>query len=60
LGEIFVAGAAITYDDLVGTGVMGSNTGFNGYVNVHVIATDGVGNVMSTAAVAAGDIGKNY
>jgi hypothetical protein len=58
--ETFVSGAAITYDDWVGTGVMGSGTGFNGYVNVHVIPTDPVASTVSTAAVAAGDIGENY
>lgn len=58
--EVFVAGAAITYADLVGTGVMGSGTGFNGYVNVHVVATDTVANTGATAAVVSGNIGKNY
>jgi hypothetical protein len=58
--EAFVAGAAITYADFVGTGVMGSGTGFNGYVNVHVIATDTVANTGATAAVVSGNIGKNY
>jgi hypothetical protein len=58
--EAFVAGAAITYADLVGTGVMGSGTGFNGYVNVHAIATDPVANTAATAAVISGNIGKNY
>jgi hypothetical protein len=58
--EVFVSGHAITYTDLVGTGVMGSNTGFNGYVNVHVITTDPVANTAATAAVVSGNIGKNY
>jgi hypothetical protein len=60
LNESFVAGLPITYDDLVGTGVMGSGTGFNGYVNVHVVSTDTVADKASTKAIAAGDIGKNY
>jgi hypothetical protein len=60
LTEVFVAGHAITYDDLVGTGVMGSGTGFNGYVNVHVVSTDTVADKTPFKAIAAGDIGKNY
>jgi hypothetical protein len=58
--EVFVSGAAITYSDFVGTGVMGSGTGFNGYVNVHVVTGDPVANTAATAAVVSGNIGKNY
>jgi hypothetical protein len=58
--EVFVAGAAITYSDLVGTGVMGSGTGFNGYVNVHWVTGDSGTGSMASQGIAAGDIGENY
>jgi hypothetical protein len=58
--ETFVAGAAITYMDFVGTGVMGSGTGFNGYVNVHWVTGDSGTGTMGSQGITAGDIGENY
>jgi hypothetical protein len=58
--ETFVDGATIAYTDLVGTGVMGSGTGFNGYVNVHWVTGDSGTGSMASDGIAAGDIGANY
>ncbi len=58
--EVFVNGAGITYSDLVGTGVMGSSTGFNGHVDVHWAPGDSGTGSMASDAIAAGDIGANY